>query len=172
MRKRPLVLASVAVLIAVAPTGVGASHRPAPTLEGRSVLPVNTYAPGPPSGAFYTGPPNGIVFPTPSQPVEGFSAVVAGRHRGEYLAMPDNGFGAKANSADFLIRAYYIEPDFKTRKGGTGDVAVGDFISFRDPAGKIGFPIVKEGSVERLLTGADIDPESLQRGEERRPLDG
>ena len=28
--------------------------------------------------------------------------------------MPDNGYGAKATSADFLIRAYYLRPDFKT----------------------------------------------------------
>ena len=28
--------------------------------------------------------------------------------------MPDNGFGSKANSFDFLIRAYYVTPDFKT----------------------------------------------------------
>ena len=33
--------------------------------------------------------------------------------------MPDNGFGNKANSADFLIRAYYITPDFKTASGGS-----------------------------------------------------
>ncbi len=51
---------------------------------------------------------------SPSQPVEGFSAIVDGRRHGEYLAMADNGFGTKANSLDFLIRAYYVEPDFKT----------------------------------------------------------
>ena len=77
--------------------------------------------------------------------------------------MPDNGFGAKANSADFLIRAYYIRPEFKTAQGGTGSVAVGDYISFRDPGHHFGFTIVNENSPERLLTGADIDPESLQR---------
>ncbi|WP_157746399.1 hypothetical protein [Micromonospora inositola] len=95
------------------------------TLLGRAVLPVETYAPGPPSGTLLPpGTVNGITFPLPSQPVEGFSAVVAGRHPGEYLAMPDNGFGAKVNSRDFLIRAYYIRPDFKTAKGGSGEVDV------------------------------------------------
>jgi hypothetical protein len=85
-----------------------------PRLLGRAVLPVETYAPGPPSGTLLpAGTVNGITFPLPSQPVEGFSAIIAGRHPGEYLAMPDNGFGAKTNSADFLIRAYYIRPDFK-----------------------------------------------------------
>ena len=78
-----------------------------PTLVGRAVLPAEALAFGPPSGAALgTGVLNGIEFPRPQQPIAGFSAVVAGRERGEYLAMPDNGFGSKANSADFLIRAY------------------------------------------------------------------
>jgi glycerophosphoryl diester phosphodiesterase len=134
-----------------------------PRLIGRAVLPVETLAPGPPAGAGATSN-NGIVFPLPSQPVEGVSAIVAGRRSGGYLAMPDNGFGNKANSFDFLIRAYHIEPDFKTARGGSGAVAVGKFVSFRDPLHRIGFAITREGSRRRLLTGADIDPESLQRG--------
>lgn len=90
-----------------------------PTLAGRAVLPADSLAPGPPSGAAFATA-NGISFPRPSQPVAGFSAIVAGRAPGEFLAMPDNGFGAKSNSRDFLIRAYYIRPDFKTARGGTG----------------------------------------------------
>ena len=112
---------------------------------GRAVLPVQTYAPGPPSGNLLPpGVVNGISFPLPSQPVQGFSSIIDGRAPGEYLAMPDNGFGAKANSTDFLIRAYYIHPDFKTAQGGSGAVSVGDYISFRDPHHRIGFPIVNE----------------------------
>jgi len=88
------------------------------------VLPVETYAPGPTSGNFYTGPTNGITFPLPSQPVERFSAIVSGRQPGELLAMPHNGFGGKANSKDFLIRAYCITPEFKTATGGSGAVHV------------------------------------------------
>jgi glycerophosphoryl diester phosphodiesterase len=140
-----------------------------PTLVGRAVLPADALASGPPSGAARgTGSINGIAFPRPQQPVAGFSGIVAGRQRGEYLAMPDNGFGAKANSRDFLIRAYYVRPDFKTARGGSGtievDAAQGEFIEFRDPNRLIGFPIVNEATSARLLTGADIDPESLQRG--------
>lgn len=136
-----------------------------PRLVGRAVLPVDTYAPGPPAGGFFAGQTiNGITFPLASQPVEGFSAIVDGREPGEILAMPDNGFGNKTNSSDFLIRAYYLEPDLETAGGGTGTVAVGEFIAFRDPNGVIGFPIVNELTGDRLLTGADIDPESLQRG--------
>lgn len=141
-----------------------AASTPKPTLEGRAVLPVATYASGPPSGTFFAGQTiNGITFPTPSQPVEGFSALLSGRRLGEFLAMPDNGFGSRANSRDFLIRAYYIEPHFKTAVGGSGAVTVKDFIQFRDPNGLMGFTIVNAATPGRLLTGADIDPESMQR---------
>ena len=94
----------------------GHGHGDEPRLVGRAVLPVDTLADGPPSGAGHPDA-NGITFPLPSQPVEGFSAIVDGRRPGEILAMPDNGFGAKATRADFLIRAYYLRPDFKTARG-------------------------------------------------------
>jgi hypothetical protein len=137
---------------------------PETVLVGRAVLPVETYAPGPVSGAaFAPAVINGITFPLPSQPVQGFSSLIDGRQRGEYLAMPDNGFGAKAKSRDFLIRAYYIRPDFKTAAGGSGSVTVGDYIEFSDPAHLYGSEIVNETTTKRLLTGGDIDPESLQR---------
>lgn len=160
------VAVSAAIVISALP-GAAAARGQLPqrvTLEGRAVLPVQTYAPGPPSGTLL--PPvvvNGITFPLPSQPVQGFSSMVDGRRPGEYLAMPDNGYGAKATSRDFLIRAYYIRPDFKTAHGGSGSVAVRDFISFRDPNHLIGFPIVNDATPDRLLTGGDIDPESLDR---------
>src|SRR5215207_2831019 len=158
---RALTLSVVPLCLVAYPASASA---PEPTLEGRAVLPAATYAPGPPAGSFFAGQTiNGISFPTPSQPVEGFSSVLSGRTPGEFLAMPDNGFGANANSSDFLIRAYYIEPDFKTAKGGTGAVTVKDFIQFRDPNGLIGFPIVNAATTQRLLTGGDIDPESMQR---------
>jgi glycerophosphoryl diester phosphodiesterase len=172
--KRLISIAVAATTLALLPVHAAIAHgdrdRPPPRLVGRAVLPVETYAPGPPSGGGLvpvgqTGTViNGIHFPTPSQPVEGFSAMVSGRRPGEFLAMADNGFGGKANSADFLIRAYYLTPDFKTARDGSGDVAVGDFVQFSDPDGLIGFPIVREGTPERWLTGGDIDPESLQRG--------
>ncbi|NES27943.1 hypothetical protein GCE86_09750 [Micromonospora terminaliae] len=171
MIKRLSTLAAAVLAAAVATPSIGAHAdgrgSAQPTLLGRAVLPVETYAPGPPSGTLLPpGTVNGITFPLPAQPVEGFSAIVDGRHPGEYLAMPDNGFGGKANSTDFLIRAYYIRPDLRTAKGGSGEVEVdlNEFIEFRDPDGLIGFPLVNEGTTQRLLTGGDIDPESLQRG--------
>ena len=145
------------------PTATTTTSGGEPRLIGRAVLPADTLAEGPPSGAAIASA-NGITFPLPSQPVEGFSAIVDGRRSDEILAMPDNGYGGKANSRDFLIRAYYIRPDYKTASGGSGAVQVGQFIEFRDPFGVIGFPIVNEGTPGRLLTGGDIDPESLQRG--------
>ncbi len=161
--------AGLAAALAVVPgIAAGAQERDEDDEEnrlvGRAVLDVNTYAPGPTSGNFYTGPANGITFPTPSQPVEGFSAIVEGREEGEYLAMPDNGFGGKAASRDFLIRAYWIHPDFKTAAGGTGKVNpdLANFIQFSDPDRLIGFTIVNENTSDRWLTGGDIDPESLQ----------
>ena len=159
----PAVLGGLAAMGALLPTAASANQRP-PTLAGRAVLPAETLAPGPASGAAVQPPFNGIVFPRPTQPVLGFSAVIAGDRPGTYVAMPDNGYGSKANSADFLLRAYKVTPDFKTAKGGSGAVQVGSFISFRDPNHKLSFPIVNETTTDRLLTGADLDPESLQRG--------
>jgi glycerophosphoryl diester phosphodiesterase len=162
-----LLPASAAATAATASAGPAADPPPQPRLVGRAVLPAATFADGPPAGNFVVPGPgvvNGVTFPLRSQPVQGFSAVIDGRRHGEYLAMPDNGFGGKANSRDFLIRAYYIRPSFKTADGGTGAVEVGPFISFRDPDHRIGFTIVNEGKPGRLLTGGDIDPESLQRG--------
>jgi hypothetical protein len=76
---------------------------PKATLEGRAILPADTFAPGPPSGSGLgeDEPKGGREPPFESQPVGGFSAVLdAGG--GEYLAMTDNGFGSKGNSSDFL----------------------------------------------------------------------
>ena len=167
---------TAAAFIALAPAlaaNAGSDHglddhgRDGPVLEGRAVLPAQTYAPGPPSGSFFAGQTiNGVTFPTPSQPAIGYSGIVDGRSPGEYLAMPDNGFGNQANSRDFQLRAYYIEPDWKTASGGTGTVAVGfdDYVALRDPDHKAGFPIVNENTTDRLLTGTDFDPKSIQRG--------
>jgi hypothetical protein len=171
--KRHLVIVCTTLALTATPIMVGALASPSPAnalqrgpvLVGRAVLPADTIAGPPASGALLPpGTVNGITFPLLGQPVAGFSAIIDGRRPGEYLAMPDNGFGAKTNSADFLIRAYYIRPDFKTARDGSGTVEVGDFISFRDPDHRIGVPIVNDATTSRLLTGADIDPESLQRG--------
>jgi hypothetical protein len=90
--------------------------------------------------------------------------------------MADNGFGAKENSADFVLRMYRIDPSFKTKHGGKGTIGVDSFITLHDPNHKIAFPIVADGSVypgstlpvdpeirkRRLLTGGDFDIESVR----------
>jgi len=104
-----LFASALAVAMLVAPA-TAADERP-PMLLGRAILPSDAYQPGPPSGAFITGD-NGVTPPFPGQPIPGFSAVLDAGH-GEFLAMPDNGYGAKANSGDFLLRLYRIRPEFK-----------------------------------------------------------
>jgi hypothetical protein len=73
--------------------------------------------------------------------------------------MPDNGYGAKGNSGDFLLRLYKIRPDFKTADGGSGTVNVLGFAQLRDPDNKIPFAVFR---ADRLLTGADFDLESVR----------
>jgi hypothetical protein len=137
-----------------------------PKLLARATLSATAYQPGPPSGAVGVAAANGVTPPFPGQPIPGFSAVLDGPH-GTYYAMPDNGFGAKANSADFLLRLYVIEPRWKTsRWSGGGEIKVRSFISLRDPDHKVPFPIVNEDTDDRLLTGADFDLESVRRSPE------
>jgi hypothetical protein len=129
-------------------------------LVGFAIMPADTFAPGQASGQ-YTGTGAKLEQPRfPSQPVQGFSAIqFAGA--GSYWMMPDNGYGAKYNSPDFLLRIYKITPAAKTSSGGEGSIKVGDFIQLRDPDKKIPFLIVNEASSERLLTGSDFDLESF-----------
>jgi glycerophosphoryl diester phosphodiesterase len=159
------VLAVIAVATCVvAPAVTASAGRPTARLVGRAILAAETVSDGPPSGAALAPGANGIALPRPAQPVIGISAIVDGGAPGVYLAMPDNGFGTKANSPDFLLRAYRIGPDFETASGGSGEVEVGPYVSFRDPRDLLDFDIVNEGTSDRLLTGGDADPESMQIG--------
>jgi hypothetical protein len=149
----------VALALAVA-APAGAHHGgDRPTLEARAVLPAETYAPGPVSGTLLgTAPINGITPPFPSQPVQGFSAVLAAGH-GELWAMPDNGYGAEENSKDFLLRVYRIAPEFETARGGDGTIDVRGHIGLSDPDGHVPFAIER---ADRQLTGGDFDIESMR----------
>ncbi|GEM47035.1 esterase-like activity of phytase family protein [Deinococcus cellulosilyticus] len=132
----------------------------ATTLSGYAVLPADTFAAGPASGAFNGQGVRGVPR-FQGQPVQGFSAVQFSGTCGTYLAMPDNGFGSKPNSADYLLRLYAVTPTFKTSPAAQGSVKVGDFIQLRDPDKKVPFLLVNENTPERLLTGADFDIESF-----------
>jgi glycerophosphoryl diester phosphodiesterase len=131
-------------------------------LLARATLSADYQAPGPPSGALAT-PANGRQGPFPGQVVPGFSAAIDNRD-GTFWAQPDNGFGAKGNSADFLLRLYLVKPQWRTGKGGAGTVDVLRHITLSDPKHRIPFPIVNGDTRERLLTGDDLDIESVQRG--------
>ena len=187
--KRTLLLAALAGCTSAATMNAGAAG----ALSGWAAMPASTFAPGPTSGQFTT-PQNGVTPPyIDKQPVQGFSAVLDGPTAGRFYVMPDNGFGAKGNSADALLRMYVVRPDFKTSSGGTGTVSAADyvtgaarasfdtttFIGLRDPDNKLGFPIVASRPTYpnganniavdpaitsgRLLTGADLDIEAVRK---------
>ncbi|MFM6041151.1 MAG: esterase-like activity of phytase family protein, partial [Dolichospermum sp.] len=86
-------------------------------------------------------------------------------NNGTYWFQPDNGYGQKTNSADFLLRAYQVDPSLKgAETGADGSVQFLNFIQFRDPDRKINIPnltLVNENTAERNLTGADFDIESF-----------
>ncbi len=128
-----------------------------PTLLARAIYPASQYQPGPTSGTFIAAD-NGVTVPFPGQPIPGFSAVLDARD-GTFWAMPDNGYGAKNNSGDLLLRLYHVRPDFRTAAGGSGTIAVLGFAQLRDPDSKIPFALFR---ADRLLTGADFDLESVR----------
>ncbi|PZF84995.1 esterase-like activity of phytase family protein [Jiangella anatolica] len=132
-----------------------------PVLEGRATLSADYLAEGPPSGALAT-PANGRQGPWDGQVIPGFSAMVDNGD-GTFWAQPDNGFGAKGNSADFLLRNYLVRPDWNTGSegSGSGQIEVERFVSYNDRNHVLDFPIVNESTPDRLLTGADFDIESV-----------
>ncbi|GMA41418.1 esterase-like activity of phytase family protein [Mobilicoccus caccae] len=164
--------------VQAAPTS-GPEKTPRVTLVQRSILPTGTFTPGSePSGHLVKG---NEAFPAPfrGQPVQGFSAT----HRlgdGSYLVMSDNGFGAKDNSADYLLAVHRIRPG-KADAGKPGAPAKTTFINtvftLSDPDGLIPWQIWRDGGcaaatdkpanltcpkADRALTGWDFDPESMQ----------
>jgi hypothetical protein len=146
-----------------------------PTLVGLAMLPADHFVTGPASGQLID-PANGRTPPFDGQPVQGFSALIENGD-GSFLALPDNGYGRKENSADFLLRVYELRPDFKIADGGAGTIGAESVFLLRDPDRVISFPIVADlefypGSPipvdpeirnGRLLTGADFDVESFRR---------
>src|SRR5262245_60649292 len=142
-----LVMGGLLALFVQAPTALlvraADAQPPYVTLVGRAVLPADTFAPGPPSGFAITGDTNGRKVPFASQPVQGFSAVLP-KWNGNLLVLVDNGFGAKANSADSRLRWYEVAPDFKTKGGGSGTVKVIGYTELSDPNHLVPWPIVND----------------------------
>ncbi|MEM8777769.1 MAG: esterase-like activity of phytase family protein [Cyanobacteria bacterium P01_G01_bin.49] len=134
-------------------------------LVGFSSLPADTFAPGLPGGSGNFIESDNRETPFEEQPVQGFSGVQFAED-GNYWFLSDNGYGAKDNSEDYLLRVYKVDPNFQMVEGGTGVAESLDFIQLSDPNDLIDFDIVQEGTTERLLTGADFDIESLVIGED------
>jgi glycerophosphoryl diester phosphodiesterase len=148
----------IAVAAALALTAT--ANAAEPELDARAILPADATWPAPFPGVPETDP---APAPGATQPVGGFSALLDAGH-GRFYAMPDNGFGNKANSRSFLLRVYKVRPHWETRRGGSGRVEILDAITLRDPDLKVPFPIVNETTAERLLTGGDFDIESMRIG--------
>jgi hypothetical protein len=147
----------------------------------------------PPSGAFLTpaerttaaangmpGPASGAFFD--AQPVQGFSSMVPGEG-GTWWALADNGYAWRDNSADFQLVLFRLDP----RWGDPGGPRLVESVVLRDPDRHIPWTIVCDpthGSrlpdlsfnampapppacgadrTARILTGFDLDPESLVR---------
>lgn len=167
-------------------------RQPEHRLTAWAALPESERTPGPTSGQFI-GPILGVVPPfVDAQPIPGWSGLL---DNGDdtFLAMPDNGFGSKGNSADYVLGFYRIRPQFKTRGDGTttpGSVRNRSFTAFNDRRGLLkngrgvdltitadrpnyfsgagigtdsGIAVDSEIRGRRLLTGYDFDIESIAR---------
>jgi len=148
-------------LLTTASAAIFATVANAAELTAFALMPANTFAEGPTSGQFAGPGAGGNALPLINkQPVQGISAVLQGPTDNSFYVMPDNGFGAKTNSADALLRVYALKPNFKTWNGstvsGSGTVSPinfttgrllptfsnSSFINLRDPNNKLGFDIV------------------------------
>jgi hypothetical protein len=149
-------LAATAAMTMLASASAGAAE---PKLEARAILPADASFPAPFAGVVNTDP---APAPNSTQPVGGFSALLDAGN-GDFYAMPDNGFGSKANSRSFILRLYKVRPRWKTEWSGKGDVKILDAITLSDPDAKVPFPIVNENTTDRILTGGDFDIESVRQ---------
>jgi hypothetical protein len=154
-------------------------------LTGWAEIPSAYRWPGPVSGQFTT-PGNGVTPPYQGQPIPGFSGMIPGTAPLSFISLPDNGFGAQGNSADFVLGFYAVTPSFKitgNRTASRGPVAVHSFTPFSDPNGFADAGVIAGGPVYlrtnyypapaaqipvdarirdgKLLTGADFDVESI-----------
>ncbi|MEU9056951.1 esterase-like activity of phytase family protein [Streptomyces sp. NPDC048384] len=159
MRRTSIMVSAAVLTVSLASPAVadqGGQDFGRATLTGFASLPAETFVPdSEPSGtAIGAGPFNGIAAPFAHQPVQGFSGVV-NRRDGTFDVLSDNGYGNKANSADFLLRVHRIKPDTQT-----GKVQVLGGFNLSDPDRHVPFALTR---ADRVLTGADFDVESIVR---------
>lgn len=174
-------LAACALLVctAAASTATLAQQAFPATLAGHAVLPAFTVIPAPKDApqdlqvaAKFTTPrrveaigtvmgqsggrDTGVSLPFKGQPIQGHSGIKR-MADGSFWILTDNGAGAKANSADFMLYLNHYTVDFKT-----GQFNRQKTVFLHDPDKKVPFRITQEGTDQRYLTGADFDPESFQ----------
>jgi hypothetical protein len=156
-------IGSSLLVVCLSSVTLTASPAHAAELVGFARMPANTFAVGPTSGQFAGAGAGGNPLPLVNrQPVQGVSGVLPGPTRDSFYVMPDNGFGAKTNSADALLRVYAVQPEFrvwkKERVRGSGLVTPVEFrsgrpvaaftdatfISLSDPEQRLGFQTVSQ----------------------------
>ncbi len=165
------------------------------SLAGWAVLDQSAREAGPTSGQFISGK-FGVAPPfIKTQPVPGWSGLL-NNHDGTFTALPDNGFGAKGNSGDFVIGFYQVRPQFREQGNGTtkpGLIKNEGFTPFNDRNNILnngqgvdllitadlehyrhgdgmgqnsGIPVAADIKAGRLLTGYDFDVESIARADD------
>lgn len=98
----------------------------------------------------------GINFPFKGQPFQGVSGIkILDANR--FLAIIDNGYGSKKDSADAILSFHEINIDWKNEKA---KITRQSYL--HDPDHILPFVLVNENTQKRYLTGADLDPESIQ----------
>lgn len=132
---------------------------PAPTVTGFWTLPAESLAEGPASGAALSKE-KAKGAPWEGQPIQGFSGLVPIPGADEAWVLSDNGYGTAANSGDFRLVLQRIR-----WSGADGELRVIERRELSDPDGVLGVP-------RAALTGAELDPESLQRLPDGRWLIG
>ncbi len=124
-------------------------------------MPPDALRPGPPSGQFDGEGRRAAAPRYDAQPVQGVSSVKPGPTPGAWWALSDNGFGRKWNSPDYHLAIYLFDVRPRTQAGPDSRAALQAVIELSDPAKFFPWRIANEGTPERILSGADVDPESL-----------
>src|SRR5579863_8355381 len=108
MARIKLMALAIAILLTASPAlsnPVWAQATPPQvTLVARAVLPAESYADGPQSGAALAAQAkqiNGIDLPFPNQPVSSFTGIIPGQYTDTWWFLSGDGFGTRANSGDY-----------------------------------------------------------------------
>jgi glycerophosphoryl diester phosphodiesterase len=134
---------------------------PAVELLGMVVMPADGFRGGPPAGQFDNEGHRAATPRFDAQPVQGISSIKPGETQGAWWALSDNGFGSKWNSSDYQLCIYLFDVRPRTQTGTDSRAALQAVVELSDPAKFFPWRLTDESEPERLLTGADVDPESL-----------